>query len=81
VTVGYRLVGRVTAGPEYRLRYIGQPLVNDGELSVTLDPLKGEIVSMSVTRGGGPGGSRNGFVFRSSLSADTVVAWRAEDSS
>ncbi|MCO5321143.1 MAG: DUF4012 domain-containing protein [Microthrixaceae bacterium] len=80
VTVQYRLVGRVVAGPEYRLRYIGQPLVNSGELSVNLEPLEGEIVSMSATKSVDSDDTDKGFGFRSSQAPDTDVTWLVEES-
>ena len=79
VMVQYRLTGRVTAGPAYRLRYVGQPLVNEGKLSVLLDPLQGEIVSMTVRGSGESRDSADGFGFGSSQAPDADVTWLVED--
>lgn len=80
VSVQYDLTGRVEAGPDYRLLWVGQPLVHDGPLEVRIDPVRGEIGACEVTsRTSADGCSDDLEAFRGSQAADTAILWSAED--
>lgn len=71
--VTFDLGGRVEPGPEYKLIWLGQPLVNTGEVSVDMRPTSGTLGAVGVE---GAVSGRGDMTL--SQDADAVVVWRAE---
>ncbi|MCZ7628826.1 MAG: hypothetical protein M5U19_07075 [Microthrixaceae bacterium] len=71
--VVFDLGGRVDPGPEYRLMWLGQPLVNPGEVLVDMRPTSGNLAEAEVEDAVSGRGTT-----RLSQEADAVVQWRAE---
>lgn len=75
--VAFDLGGRVDPGREYRLNWLGQPLVNGGQVSVDMRPMSSKLVSVGVERVKGAVVGREAT--KLSQDADSVVVWRVED--
>lgn len=71
--VVFDLGGRVDPGPEYRLMWLGQPLVNPGEVLVDMRPTSGNLAEAEAEDAVSGRGTT-----RLSQEADAVVQWRAE---